>query len=240
MNLINDFLSRVVGLSLILVILVTGFVSPISAAPNQQQQDYENVMEHLTEIEDANEVEKFKEITNQKIKKEELTLFNNNIDYSNSKLYQVEKTNSLVYSVPLKENSQRYHEVSNITIFYDEEYNVTDFTELHIKESVQDTFQVTYYLNANEIANEITNDKFTTAAEHQDNLRSNPGFQTMGVDFGGIANCLGLTFSVGAALAVICGSVCLITAGTGCALCIGAYVGYDISTVTGCIIGNIS
>ncbi len=102
-----------------------------------------------------------------------------------------------------------------------------------MKESNLGTFQVSYYSNGQEIANEITKDTFITTKDYQGD------FQTKRINWGGIAKCLGISWSVGAVLATVCGTACVLSAGTACVICIGAYLGFDITSITGCIAGNI-
>ncbi|MFC9541274.1 hypothetical protein ACFTQ7_15470 [Lysinibacillus sp. NPDC056959] len=169
---------------------------------------------------------------------------NEHFDYFNAKLYRVNNTSLKAYIIPIKGFNQKLHEISNLTVFYNSEYNVDTYTELHVKESNLGTFQVSYYSNGQEIANEITKDTFITAKEYQEQedsdsvLSSYPIFQTKGVNWGGIAKCLGISWSVGAVLAAVCGTACVLSAGTACVICIGAYLGFDIASITGCIAGN--
>lgn len=236
---VNNKMLKLISSLFIIALIVSTILSPnVSYAENESEQNYEEVMNDVTEITDNDEKKKFKEFTKQGIKNKKITLYNEKIDYDNARLYKVNETNLKAYTVQLKGSDQKFHEISNVTIFYDGEQNISEYTEFHLKESEQGTFQITYYSNGQEIGNEITDDTFTTAKEHQKSLASAPGFQTMGMDWGGLADCLGISWSVGAAIAVVCGGVCLITAGAGCGVCIGAYLGYDLAAVSGCVIGN--
>ncbi|MCU9602771.1 hypothetical protein [Pallidibacillus thermolactis] len=240
--MLNKNLVKVFAIIFSVAIVFTSISTPVKVlADSKTQQNYVEVMNSVTEIDDIQELKKIQKFTKKRIKNNKINVRNENLDYNNAKLYKVNDTSLKAFIVPIKSTSQKFHEVSNVTLFYNQEYKVTKYTELHVKESKSGTFQVSFYSNGNEIANKITEDKFTTAKEYkaEHNSSSSSEFQTMGVDFGGIADCLGLTWSVGAVLAAVCGTACVLTGGTACAICIGAYLGFDVSAVTGCIVGNI-
>ena len=228
------------------IFIIIPSINTSATAPtvDNTQPNYENITNYVTEIDDDKEKQGIGNITKEYIRKNKIDIKNEHFDYFNAKLYRVNNTSLKAYIIPIKGSNQKFHEISNLTIFYNDEYSVDTYTELHVKESNLGTFQVSYYSNGQEIANEITKDTFITAKEYQEQedsdseLSSYPIFQTKGVNWGGIAKCLGISWSVGAVLAAVCGTACVLSAGTACVICIGAYLGFDIASITGCIAGN--
>ncbi|SHH84900.1 hypothetical protein [Virgibacillus chiguensis] len=203
---------------------------------NNLQQKFEETMDSVTEIENKEAKAKYRTLTTNLIKKNNLKINTSIIDHNNAKVYKTKNKEYTVYTAQIKSPNTKFHEISNLTVFYDKNNKIKDYLETQVKESSKGTFQISAFLNGKEVFNEITDDEFTTA---EANSQNNTGVKPYGVNFGKIADCLGLSFSVAAGLGAVCGTVCVATAGTGCAICIGAYLGFDVSSVTACVVGGV-
>lgn len=231
-NYLKKSSKRVCLLFIIMIALLTTSIAPqkISATNLTLTDVVEDVFANLDEIKDQSLMDQHKNHVINQLSEGEVVTITDAIDFEEAKLYSLKDTDFTAYSVPVND-LENFHEISNVSFYLDQELNIVHQTELHLKKSNQGMFQITFYLDGEEVANELTDEAFITAQEYQENL-NNGGVQLLSwADF---AECMGLPSTVAAMVATLCGTVCLVTLGTGCLMCLGGALGVGTGGVAGC------
>ncbi|MDQ0418578.1 hypothetical protein J2Z48_002781 [Croceifilum oryzae] len=148
---------------------------------------------------------------------------------ANSKLYKklIDGTNVLTVNI----QKDGFHEASNISFFFDKNNNVVDYAEFHLKKSKVNTFQIAAYVNGKLQAEEVTDTPFVTAKEYQKSKAG--GIKTKG--WSEFLDCMNIPGNIATRLALLCGGVCVVTAGTGCVVCVAGVLGIHGGAITACL-----
>lgn len=224
------FVKRIFSIITILAVFLAFSVTPSVQATKQNgltenEQMIIQELEKFEEINDKNDIDmlkfKFKDFS------QKLDVNNDFLKYESAKAYNVKESNSKTLTVPVTDG-ENYHEVSNISVYFDSNGEVLHYTELYVSRSNQDTFEVELLVNGEVQGHEITNETFTTAEELHGGIGVN-------VDWNGFLNCMGIPGSVAGLIASICSVACAITAGLGCVACASLVLGINGGAIAACL-----
>lgn len=218
---------KIIGLFMTFILILTS-IPPQNAIASSFTDLANDALKDLSEITDTEEITAHKEMILNKLTSGDLEVVHNNLDFEEAKLYDVNESDLDVFTVPVVD-PENFHEMSNVAFYIDQDQNIATQTEFYLQKSDQGTFQVLYYLDGEEIANEITEDSFTTAKDYQENSDK---IQLLG--WNGFADCMGIPTTVAVVIAHVCGALCVVTLGTGCLVCIGGFLGVNTGAIAGC------
>lgn len=224
---------RVGLLFMIMLVLVTTSIAPQqqASANNSTLSDFvSDAFANLVQITDQSVIDQHKSKVIHQLSEGEIVTVTDAIDFEEAKLYSLKNTEYTAYTVPVVD-LENFHEISNVTFYLDQQFNVVHQTELHLKKSNLGTFQIINYLDGEEVANELTDESFITAKEYQEN-RNNGGVQLL--SWASFSECMGIPVTVGLMVATVCGTVCVATLGTGCLMCLGAALGFSSGSLAAC------
>ncbi|WP_273837306.1 hypothetical protein [Guptibacillus sedimenti] len=199
------------------------------------EQSLEKQMSLLNPINDEKQIKKWSKQLHKAIDKNEVHLQGNNYDFDKLSFYKIEDSSIVSISIPIV--SPDHHNISNVAVHFNENTKkLVTYTEIELKRSEQNTFQLTTYLNGKLEVDEVYSEPFMTAAEFKE--KKNQEITPYGIDWGGVADCLELPRDVLLNVAYICGSVCIVTLGSGCVWCVALAVGAGGGSVTACLSDN--
>lgn len=224
-------------LSLILVLSVFFSFSLQGLASSPTESELEDLIK--------TQLENVQEIKNEQIKQEYIDLLSDLdfertstiYDYENSRVIQVDGDETIALTIPIQEKEVRTHEFSNFTVYFNKDKEAISTTEILVTESDLNTFKTQYFVDNEELVNEVTNEPFKTAEEikHGSSEIFSPLFN---VD--GFIACMGISTAFMGPIIAACGGSCVIP-GVGtpiCALCLGALIGIPTGTLTACLNQN--
>ncbi|TXC81576.1 hypothetical protein FS935_21990 [Metabacillus litoralis] len=213
----------------------------VNAQVNSMETETDDFLQQqmnlLKPIKDEKQIKKWSKYLYKAIDKGKLELQGNNYDFDNLSFFEMKDSSTVSISIPIK--SPDHHDISNVAIHIDEnKKELIAYTEIELKRSEQNTFQLTTYLNGELEVDEVYSDPFMTASEFEE--KKNQEIRPMGVDWGGVADCLDMPRAVLLNVAYICGSVCVVTLGAGCVWCVGIALGLGGGAATSCLGDNWS
>ena len=155
-----------------------------------------------------------------------------NLSYGTAKVYKIDNSPYVAVGIPVV--SSNHHEVSNVSIYFNEKTKkLQTYTEMEFKRSEQDTFHILLSVNGKEQINELTEDPFMTEKEVRESSAGQIG--ALGVDWDKVGDCLGISGMAARWLSYICGATCVITLGTACVVCVTAAIGITGGTALACL-----
>ncbi|WP_143544206.1 MULTISPECIES: hypothetical protein [Salimicrobium] len=175
-------------------------------------------------------------MTKNKIKKGKAEIHTEKLEYDEAKLFEVNDSEIKTLVVPVI--SENHHEISNVAFYFNNTNEIESYTELIVKKSVKNTFHIVLYLNGETHTDEVTNETFTTAKDYQQQQANSP-ISTLGMNWGGLLDCLGITGVGASVIAGACAVACAFTAGTACIVCAATFLGVRTGTVAACVGGNV-
>ncbi len=212
-----------------------GIVVKADSIEKSPEEMLEEQMSKLTPIDDKKQIEKWEKYLQKNIDKGKIELQGNNYDYDNLSFYEIQDSSIVTVSIPIK--SPDHHKISNVAVHIDKDTKeLVAYTELELKRSEQNTFQLVTYINGELKVNEVYSETFMTAEEYKE--KNSQVIRPYGIDWGGVADCLDMPKSVLLNVAYICGAACVITLGTACVVCVAVAVGAGSGAVSACISDN--
>ena len=231
-------MKKVLLFTVILAIFLSFSVNQVFAVPKTEDQLNEEKMfkelENFDEIQDQNIIKTLK-YSFKGIAEEYLDIDSALLDYDRAKAYDVKESNIKTLTVPVSE-SENYNEISNVSVYFDENGDMMHYTELYVSKSDKNTFEIKLLLNGKVQAEKITDDEFTTAKEYQE--KHGDDIQPAGVNWSSFLQCMGITGVAASFISSACGLACALTAGTACIVCAAGVLGFSSGSITGCLVGN--
>lgn len=224
-------------LSLLLVVSVL-FSFPLQGvASNPTESELENIikeqLENVQEIKDVHIKQEYIELFTDLDFERTSTIY----DYENSRLIQIDGDETVALTIPIQQKKVRTHEFSNFTVYFNKDKEAISTTEILVTESELNTFKTQYFVDNEELVNEITNEPFKTAEEIK---RGDSGTISALFNVNGFLACMGISTAFMGPIIGACTAACIVPgAGTAiCALCLGALIGIPSGTLTVCLQQN--
>lgn len=213
------------------------FVTPVSAESSAGQSGEDKLLEELR---------KFEQIDNQKLVQKYKSMFkgfaNRNLDidhdlldYSKAEAYAIEGTELNVLKVPVREDKDS-HESSNISVFFDKNNKITNYTEFYLTRTAQNTFDIKYMVDGAVQMEQVTDVEFTHGPEETNSDQ----ISTFGFSVNKFAKCMNIPLVLAGIVATGCGAACAVTAGAGCVVCAGIVAGFTGGKTAQCLANSIS
>lgn len=177
-------------------------------------------MAKFENIDDPNKLKKYKS----KFKgfaNRSLNIDNNLLKLEEAEIHSIKGTDLKVLTVPVGDN-ENYHESSNVSIYFDKNDKVTNYTEFYLTRSIDDNFEIKYLADGVIIIDEVVDEEFYVSSEQQNNGE----ISTFGFSAKKFAKCMGIPLAVANTIQIGCAAACIITAGAGCIVCIGVVAGF--------------
>jgi hypothetical protein len=223
-------------------VILLSLVTP-SFAQGGKQAEIISLLEkqdqRMNDILDKEQIELYGSLVEELIVNDGISYFseNKNLDYENSRLVNIDNGVAKAFTIPIRSDEVRHHEMSNFTIFFDEQNNVFSTTELLLTETKQGTFKINFFVDGKNEVSEITEYEFLTSEEY---LEGQKGNILPMVDWDGFILCIGINTAVLQPIIAFCAASCAIPAvGPAiCAACLGAQIGIPAGSLISCLISN--
>lgn len=220
-----------------LVVMVFAFSAPANAEASltkEEKQNIDRLTQQIDKMDTVND-EKLLAEYKQKAQKElssgkaKLTIGDDKLVKDKMKLVKMEVSEgefAYVLASPVKIKGS--HELSNASLYFDENGNFITTSEYYLLKNEKGNFQILNYQDAKLKVEENTDLKFETMADYKDRVK-------LSWDTDHLAKCLGISAALAATIASVCGVVCWITVGLGCLTCAAGVMGFNFGGTAECI-----
>lgn len=143
-------------------------------------------------------------------------------DFENIKISIIEDESEMrAITVPM---SDKFSKLSNLTILYDVDNNISTYSETIITKSQENTFDLKIYQDGEETLNEVTDIEYIENSQIDDAIKElNSNVNLYGLDIPCFTAVAGLGTGIGALIAKVCVGSCVSVVAV-CAVCIGGLV----------------
>lgn len=92
------------------------------------------------------------------------------LSFDKGRLVTLKEADIKAFIIPASSPNSTFHEMSNFTIYFDHKNELISTTEFLVSESDEGTFKFQCYINGKNEITMVTEDKFFTEEEYQQNI----------------------------------------------------------------------
>lgn len=230
-------LKRLTMILLTIAMLFSVVTPSLANGGNNYDESLKMIKEQIEQFEEVDEpiqIDQFKLLSIKLIDNKKAKVQSKILNFDRGRLVNLKEAEIKAFIIPASSPGSTYHEMSNFTIYFDSKNELISTSEFLVSESDEGMFKFQYYINGKNELTMVTEDKFFTEKEYQQNLFK------LRVNWDGFLKCMGIVGSLVGPISAACGTACAIP-GIGtvvCLTCIGVIIGLPTGSLTGCLISN--
>ncbi|WP_235360759.1 hypothetical protein [Shouchella clausii] len=227
-----------------LTLLAFGWSSPILDA-NASSEQLNQIGDNINEVNDAQRIQKVKDLTDAAVSNNDVVFNSNNtatLDYENANVADINKNNENFTAISIPVVGEEYSLISNLTLIFDSNNEIINYTETLFTKSDNDKFVLTSYNEGELIHDRVTDIDYVSNSELKKELEyiDDEVIQPQGLNE--VALCLSTVLLIDLTLARMVATACMAACASGvgapiCAACIGGLLAVgagNITAVTNC------